>query len=115
MRQTVLNDEQTLHDYIAHVRIFDKCFMGASNGANKKDVTFAKNQRGFLKKSIKYLRTPADKPRVNFTKISLIALMWRTRFSPGSLTSILYSLGGTERLSVSQEVLQKWPVNKSAS
>lgn len=62
MRQTVLNDEQTLHDYIAHVRIFDKCFMGASNGANKKDVTFAKNQRGFLKKSIKYLRTHADKP-----------------------------------------------------
>ncbi|KAF8002126.1 alpha 1,3-mannosyltransferase [Metschnikowia aff. pulcherrima] len=61
MRETVLNDEQTLHDYLAHVRIFDKCFMGsATTGSNKDDIAFVKKQRNFLKKSVVYLKSTAD-------------------------------------------------------
>ncbi|OBA20242.1 hypothetical protein METBIDRAFT_25183, partial [Metschnikowia bicuspidata var. bicuspidata NRRL YB-4993] len=61
LRDSVFNDEQTLHDFLAHVRIFNKCFMGsATAGINKEDNSFVKKQRTFLKKSVKYLKTAAD-------------------------------------------------------
>ncbi|GEQ71543.1 hypothetical protein JCM33374_g5228 [Metschnikowia sp. JCM 33374] len=61
LRETVLNDEQTLHDYLAHVRVFDKCFMGSpSVGTTDSDKTFVKKQRNFLRKSVVYLKSAAD-------------------------------------------------------
>lgn len=81
LRKAVLNDEQTLHDYIAHVRIFEKCFMGASDGADRKDVSFAKTQRNFLKKSITYLRTSADKAS---------GQLFTNKIDPGSVEQKLF-------------------------
>lgn len=62
LRKTVLDDEQTLHDYMAHVRIFEKCFLGLrSPAALKDDKNFVRNQRNFLQNGVSYISSPEER------------------------------------------------------
>lgn len=55
LRQTTLTHEQTLHDFVSHVRVFEKCFMHSQDSRVRRlDNKFIRNQQEFLKTSVKY-------------------------------------------------------------
>lgn len=55
LRHKALTDEQTLHDFVSHVRIFEKCFMHSQDSTVLKlDNKFVKTQQEFLKSNVKY-------------------------------------------------------------
>lgn len=55
LRDTAFSDEQTLHDFVTHVRVFEKCFMHSQDSRVRRlDNKFIKNQQEFLKTSVKY-------------------------------------------------------------
>lgn len=68
LRKKVLGGEQMLHDYMAHVRIYNKCFMGTSAGNNKNDHAFVKKQQKFLKTNVRYTRDDPSEASVNLLK-----------------------------------------------
>ncbi|GEQ72382.1 hypothetical protein JCM33374_g6069 [Metschnikowia sp. JCM 33374] len=83
MRQSIHNNEQTLHDYVAHVRVFEKCFMASSS--KKKDHAKVKSQRTFLKNGVKYIKTKTDHISGKFFKHEVSCAEIETRIFP-SLT-----------------------------
>lgn len=63
LRRMVLSDEQTLHDYVTHVRVFEKCFMHRKDRPTRiKDNKFVKKQRAFLTNNVNY-QVSADEPK----------------------------------------------------
>lgn len=64
LRQTVMDDEQTLHDFVAHVRVFEKCYMHTKDDAKHADDTaFVRKQRAFLTNNVDYLVSPNEPSR----------------------------------------------------
>lgn len=65
LRKTVLSHEQTLHDFVAHVRIFDKCFMNGHDSVTRRnDTRFVKKQQQFLKQNVDYEYTVDERNSV---------------------------------------------------
>lgn len=53
--------EQKLHDYLAHVRIFDKCYIQSQDSATRRnDTDYVKRQQYFLKNNVNYLSEPDE-------------------------------------------------------
>ncbi|QWU85895.1 hypothetical protein CA3LBN_000113 [Candidozyma haemuli] len=53
--------EQRLHDFLAHVRIFDKCYVQSQNKAiYRNDTSYVKRQQYFLSKNVDYLADPDE-------------------------------------------------------
>lgn len=50
-------DEQLLHDFTSHVRVFDRCFLDGYKNEQTKN-TFVAQQRNFLKRTIDFKSTP---------------------------------------------------------
>lgn len=57
----VHEQEQKLHDYLAHVRIFDKCYIQSQDATiRKKDTSYVKKQRFFLRNMVSYTPDPNE-------------------------------------------------------
>lgn len=53
--------EQKLHDFLAHVRIFDKCYVQSQDRAiRRNDTSYVKRQQYFLKNNVAYLPEPDE-------------------------------------------------------
>lgn len=61
LRKTVLGHEQTLHDFVSHVRVFDKCFMATGAAHRRNDTGFVKNQQKFLREHVDYQYNQAER------------------------------------------------------
>lgn len=54
-------DEQLVHDFASHVRVFDRCFLnGYTSESGLSKTNFVKLQRNFLKQSIDFQPSAAD-------------------------------------------------------
>lgn len=57
----VEGSEQRLHDFLAHVRIFDKCYVQSQNKAiYRNDTSYVRRQQYFLSKNVEYLADPDE-------------------------------------------------------
>lgn len=57
----VESSEQILHDFLAHVRIFDKCYIQSQDATIlRNDTAYVKRQRYFLKHNVDYLADPDE-------------------------------------------------------
>lgn len=53
--------EQKLHDFLAHVRIFDKCYIQSQDRTiHKNDTNYVKKQQYFLKNNVAYIAEPDE-------------------------------------------------------
>lgn len=57
-KDAVHNSEQRLHNFVAHFRVFDKCYLNPST--LRLDLTFVRKQQQFLKLEIDYQYTPDE-------------------------------------------------------
>lgn len=61
MWKKVRKDEQLLHDYLAHVRIFDKCYLASRDSRGRNDTRYVRKQQQFLRNLVDYIRSE-DEP-----------------------------------------------------